>query len=513
MNENCCSATSVPCRISAPRAVCCSKGALCHRDLLAPIRVLLRFLRVFLAFCGVLGASLLIAIPVLAGGSPPDQDSALSFYTVMPGDTLSGIAEHFGTSLHVLMLQNGLSSPAKIYPGQVVVVKRGWDAVVDSRERIALEYGDTLLDISRRSGITWEQLASANRLLQPAALVPGYILAVPRTGRTAFADLSAALTTPVAAALIHKIPLWTVLRLNPNPIVTPEPLVVPASTQNDLSEPLPFPLDSVRISEQPLIRGTTLQIIVKTGSPLVCSLRLLEQQVPCYENNAPSGDAWVYTALMGVSPRLDPGAYTATLNLETETGEPFSIRVPLLVSAGRYDYERIDLPPDRVSLLDPALSQAESRKIAELRTVRTTERLWALPFSMPLPGSVTSYYGSRRSYGYGFTSYHGGTDFRARLGTPVNAPETGTVVLAEPLVVRGNAVILDHGWGVLTGYWHLSRIDVEVGQLVNRGDLIGAVGNTGLSTGPHLHWEMWVNGASVSPLQWANAGDMLDPVE
>ena len=86
----------------------------------------------------------------------------------------------------------------------------------------------------------------------------------------------------------------------------------------------------------------------------------------------------------------------------------------------------------------------------------------------------------------------------------VLAPITGTVVLAEPLQVRGQVVILDHGLGVFTGFWHLSRIDVAEGQLVGRGEVIGLVGNTGLSTGPHLHWEMRVLGVPVDPLQWTH---------
>jgi murein DD-endopeptidase MepM/ murein hydrolase activator NlpD len=76
------------------------------------------------------------------------------------------------------------------------------------------------------------------------------------------------------------------------------------------------------------------------------------------------------------------------------------------------------------------------------------------------------------------------------------------VVLAEPLALWGNALVIDHGWGVLTGYAHLSAIEVEVGQQVARGELIAKVGNTGLSTGSHLHWEMWVGGTSINALQW-----------
>jgi murein DD-endopeptidase MepM/ murein hydrolase activator NlpD len=75
-------------------------------------------------------------------------------------------------------------------------------------------------------------------------------------------------------------------------------------------------------------------------------------------------------------------------------------------------------------------------------------------------------------------------------------------MLAEPLTVRGNALVLDHGWGMLTGYWHLSKIEVDVGQRVQKGDLIARIGSTGLSTGSHLHWEMWVGGVNVNPMEW-----------
>jgi murein DD-endopeptidase MepM/ murein hydrolase activator NlpD len=85
---------------------------------------------------------------------------------------------------------------------------------------------------------------------------------------------------------------------------------------------------------------------------------------------------------------------------------------------------------------------------------------------------------------------------------PVLAPADGVVVMAEALAVRGNAVLLDHGWGLITGYWHLSRIDVQVGDRVQRGQPFALVGSTGLSTGAHLHWEVWANGVSVDGKQW-----------
>jgi murein DD-endopeptidase MepM/ murein hydrolase activator NlpD len=133
------------------------------------------------------------------------------------------------------------------------------------------------------------------------------------------------------------------------------------------------------------------------------------------------------------------------------------------------------------------------------------EQLWSGTFGLPLAGEirVTAPFGQRRSYNGGpVASYHAGQDLGADKGVPVLAPITGTVVLAEPLNVRGRAVILDHGLGVFTGFWHLSQIDVTVGQAVGRGEVVGLVGNSGLSTGPHLHWEMRVLGVPVDPFQW-----------
>jgi murein DD-endopeptidase MepM/ murein hydrolase activator NlpD len=120
----------------------------------------------------------------------------------------------------------------------------------------------------------------------------------------------------------------------------------------------------------------------------------------------------------------------------------------------------------------------------------------------PVDAAITSYFGSRRSYGYGFGSYHAGSDFDGLGGEPVLAPADGVVILSEPLVVRGNAILVDHGWGVVSGFWHLSEIAVKVGDRVARGQRIGDLGNTGLSTGAHLHWELWVNGSAVNALSW-----------
>jgi murein DD-endopeptidase MepM/ murein hydrolase activator NlpD len=141
-----------------------------------------------------------------------------------------------------------------------------------------------------------------------------------------------------------------------------------------------------------------------------------------------------------------------------------------------------------------------------LQTVATYSptRLWDGLFLKPVPSDrITTGFGWRRSYNGGaYDSYHDGIDYGAPGGTIINAPANGTVVFAGSLPVRGNTTIIDHGWGVYTGYWHQYQLYVQVGQSVTAGEAIGEVGSSGLSTGSHLHFSMWVGGNAVEPEQW-----------
>jgi murein DD-endopeptidase MepM/ murein hydrolase activator NlpD len=115
-------------------------------------------------------------------------------------------------------------------------------------------------------------------------------------------------------------------------------------------------------------------------------------------------------------------------------------------------------------------------------------------------------YGAGRSYNGGpVTDYHKGTDIVAEEGAPVVAANTGRVAFAGSLSVRGGSVIVDHGAGVFSAYHHLSALAVVEGQLVTKGELVGAVGHTGLAEGPHLHWEIVVRGVEVDALLWTQA--------
>ena len=121
---------------------------------------------------------------------------------------------------------------------------------------------------------------------------------------------------------------------------------------------------------------------------------------------------------------------------------------------------------------------------------------------MPLHSKITSAFGNRRVFNNILKSYHSGTDFRAKKGTPIIASNSGRVVLAKNRFFAGNSIIIDHGQGIYSGYYHLSRFAVKKGDFVQKGEVIGYAGATGRVTGPHLHFTFHVNGNCVDPLHF-----------
>jgi murein DD-endopeptidase MepM/ murein hydrolase activator NlpD len=129
-------------------------------------------------------------------------------------------------------------------------------------------------------------------------------------------------------------------------------------------------------------------------------------------------------------------------------------------------------------------------------------RLSASGFQWPVNGTITSGYGYRTHPILGYSRLHSGTDFGAISGTPIVAASDGVVVTAGWLGGYGNAVVISHGGGVATLYAHQSRLAVGPGVRVHRGQVIGYVGSTGMSTGPHLHFEVRINGVTTDPARY-----------
>lgn len=157
---------------------------------------------------------------------------------------------------------------------------------------------------------------------------------------------------------------------------------------------------------------------------------------------------------------------------------------------------------------DPRAAE-DTRKVVRARSESSPAPLWRGPFQAPLQGPITTHFGEIRFVNGKEAGRHSGTDFGAPEGTPVRAPARGTVTLAEDLVVTGGTIYIDHGVNLFTGYLHLSKILVEVGDEVQPGQVIGHVGSTGFSTGPHLHWMATIGNVAVNPFLLVEASPFL----
>ena len=143
--------------------------------------------------------------------------------------------------------------------------------------------------------------------------------------------------------------------------------------------------------------------------------------------------------------------------------------------------------------------KVESELKAKVFAASAPEPLWAGNFRAPVTAAATDSFGTRRTFNGKLASVHKGMDFRAAMGTPVRAGNSGVVVLARPLYYEGGCVVIDHGLGLFTISMHLSRIDVHEGQHVSQGERVGLSGATGRVTGPHLHWAVRWQDAYLDP--------------
>ncbi len=207
-------------------------------------------------------------------------------------------------------------------------------------------------------------------------------------------------------------------------------------------------------------------------------------------------------ALAGIDLEAKPGTTAWSIAVVEEGGAPRKRSGTITVREGRFPVERLSLPKAMVDL-DPAAERraaAEADRLRVLYAMLTPERLWDGPFTRPVGGDVKGTgFGARRLINGQPRMPHSGVDYTAQRGTPVVAANRGRVALVGEFFFAGRLAVLDHGLGLYTLYFHLDRVDVPEGMLVERGQIIGAVGATGRATGPHLHWAVQLRQARVDP--------------
>ncbi|UQN09482.1 M23 family metallopeptidase [Deinococcus sp. QL22] len=181
------------------------------------------------------------------------------------------------------------------------------------------------------------------------------------------------------------------------------------------------------------------------------------------------------------------------------------LRGTVKISSLPQPIQRLNLPASLSSKLEASARKAEDT-VVEQTYLRRTPQAWSKPFqpALKVQGQSTAFGQPRIYVTGGPVQYHYGIDYPAPAGTPVTAMNDGTVVLAELFPVRGGLVVIDHGAGVSSLYFHQRKLLVRIGERVQRGQKIGEVGSTGLSTGPHLHLELRVRGTATDPAGWMN---------
>jgi murein DD-endopeptidase MepM/ murein hydrolase activator NlpD len=277
------------------------------------------------------------------------------------------------------------------------------------------------------------------------------------------------------------------------------------------------------------VQGKTLKVVLLSTSPVsrVDSLIYNESGYKCSLFFYSLGKNNSYRALTGFDVEAKPAKYYLKINAVfaeekgpvvqegNEDSKPVAtlsttILYPFYLKKAIFESGKVYLPIEQDELILPSEQKKEESKIlSEVVSSVTPEALWQNRFSAPVEAPVIiSAFGKRRVYFLGgthsFVRFHRGIDFKGERGDPVFSPQNAVVVFAQKRITTGNTLVLDHGQGVFSLFFHLDSIEVQSGDRVKKGEKIAAVGSTGISAGPHLHWGLMVNGVYVDPLDWIN---------
>jgi lysostaphin len=263
---------------------------------------------------------------------------------------------------------------------------------------------------------------------------------------------------------------------------------------------LPVEALQVQINPKNPRLGDTVSVVINLDNPDNTNnptVSVGEKTYPAFEVSPNK-----YRAFIPTTPLEKPGTRKIRISGDGQVQE---LSVPVVTR--RFPVQRITLPPGKSA---DGATQHELNRAAAFKALQTPQKYWNGKFLRPNNGRISTIYGVRRYYNGKFANdyYHRGLDYAGAAGSRVVAPAAGKVALvgtvAQGFRVHGNTVGIDHGQGVVSIFLHLSRINVKEGDFVKAGQLIGTVGSTGASTGPHLHWGLYVNGQSIDPTSWKN---------
>lgn len=455
--------------------------------------------------------SLLLMLPGGTGQAAQDPPPG-PVYIVQEGDTLWEIAARFRVSVADLQAVNQITNANQLAVGNQLVIPglEGMSGVLTTME---LGYGESLRGLLRSYDVSVDNLALLNRITSPAELYAGSVLILPQASGT-ISGTQRTLVGPgdtlLELAARQNSNAWEIAAangINSSWAYLPGD-VLHTRTDGQSAGPggLPQAVSQVELKPGVARQGKTSVLILGSSEKLEINGQFLGKEMSFFPD-----DSGQQIALQGVHAMTEPGLYPLDLQITQADGTRVNFSQMVRVGAVDYPYdEPLTVNP---TTIDPAVTKPEDAQWAALTAPATPEKMWSGIFTLPSPFSAeycletgecwSSRYGNRRSYnGSPYSFFHTGLDVVGRTGTEIYAAAPGVVIFAGPLTVRGNATVIDHGWGVYSAYMHQSEILVKAGDRVETGQLIGLIGGTGRVEGPHLHWELWAGGVQVDPLDW-----------
>ena len=268
---------------------------------------------------------------------------------------------------------------------------------------------------------------------------------------------------------------------------------------------LPEPL--VYIIPSPVSQGQTVLVLIEAPGAEEASLSWQGQAFSLLQSDGR------FVGFFGIDANSPAGPQSLGVAVWGPRGEQLLWQETVIeITSVEWTIDNIQIDGPNAALLEPAIRQADESTRLPFQTRLTPQLHWLGVFDPPSNGQITALYGEQRSFNGGpIEEYHTGIDFGGETGSSVNAANSGIVSWAGRTRRRGNGIIVDHGAGVFTGYYHLSEVLQTAGAVVEQGDLIARMGATGLATGPHLHWEVVVRGITVNPLPWLRLLEFPDP--
>ena len=434
-----------------------------------------------------------------------DAEPTGPIYLVESGDTFYSIAVKFGVTVDDMLQANPDVDPNLLSIGAEVVIP-GLEGVQGKLTSQTIPLGESLRTLSIRNRVTPDQIGQLNHLTSPSEVYAGASLIIPLQEdvvQPANSYLLGEGQSLFEVAVINDKNPWMLAetnQMNSTWNLLPGEAIFDSTVSPEAQVSLISPaIRELIVDPLPVQQGETAVIRVNTGQPVELTGTLAGRELHFFPHGGDNG----YVALQGIHVMSDPGLYPFTLQGRLADGTQFSFEQMVVLEA--LGYIRESISGVDAATIDPANTKPEDDLIQAAITPATPQRHWDALCAVPGydPNWITSTYGNRRSYNGGpYTYFHTGVDYGGGTGLPITSPAPGVVVFADFLTVRGNATVIDHGWGVYSGFWHQSEMHVSVGDRVETGQVIGLIGGTGRITGPPLHWEVWVNGVQVNPLTW-----------